>query len=54
MNIDNRPIPGRFKEVLEWAVMEKETKKGGWVRLQNGDVIYRKKRDIVVEEVSNQ
>ena len=47
LNLDLRPIPGKYKEVLEEATIETPTKMGALVRLTNGDVIFRKGKDIV-------
>ena len=46
-NVDNRAIPGKFKEVVETTTLVSKTSKGCYVALSNGDVIFRKNRDVV-------
>lgn len=52
LNLDRRPIPGKYKTVEEDVELVHKGKRGVVVKLSNGDVIYRKNRDIVEEEAS--
>ena len=50
LNLDRRAIPGKFKEIVEEATLVKRTKRGAYVQLvSNGDVIYRKEKDLLLE-----
>jgi len=50
LNVDKRPIPGKFQEAIEVATLLSKTNKGAFVTLSNGDVIYRKAKDILNAE----
>ena len=46
-NADGRPIPGKFKEIIETAELFTMNRLTVLVRLENGDIILRKKKDII-------
>ncbi len=48
LNMDKRPIPGKFREVIEEASYIKKTARGHMIQLSNGSIIYRKDRDVVL------
>ena len=53
-NADGRAIPGRFKSIVEEAEVVHMNRRSAMVRLANGDVILRKKKDLImVEEVAS-
>lgn len=47
VNMDNRPIRGKYEEKVFQVNLVKQTPKGAWVRLSNGDEIFRKAKDII-------
>ena len=54
LNLDGRPIPGKYHEVMNIATVVKQNKLGADVQLANGDIVYRKAKDIQRLEVSNE
>ena len=54
LNMDGREIPGKFQEKVESAELVQKLRRGFWVRLTNGDEIYRKIKDVILVEDANE
>ena len=55
LNVDNRPIPGCFKQIVEDAeLLSRNSTRGAIVRLANGVILYRKNKDIIQLEAQSE